>query len=202
MGIRIAAKDHGYVDGAQHQRRDRYLAAPYDTGLFVLANAEGKRHFLNPAEEAEKKRFTADKQTETRTRKPGNKVNFSQLISLSVSEAADKGHELVKRSVKSIPASSSDISPQVFVALKKDLRDAFATAVPTKAEAERRFRDGRGGGDLDGGGRKYKGKKKCIKAKKLSVLEHSGVRDLRYRTTEKGGKRLKIKNTRRIHRMA
>merc|ERR1711862_752222 len=41
----IAAKDHGYVSGAQHQRRDRYLEAPFDTGVFVLANAQGKEKF-------------------------------------------------------------------------------------------------------------------------------------------------------------
>ena len=37
-GILIAAADHGYVSGAQHQRKDRYLESPFDSALFVLAN--------------------------------------------------------------------------------------------------------------------------------------------------------------------
>lgn len=32
----IAAADHGFCDGASHQRRDLYRASPYDTGVFVL----------------------------------------------------------------------------------------------------------------------------------------------------------------------
>ena len=36
------------------------------------------------------------------------------------------------------------------VCFEQALRAAFATAVPTEAEAERRLRDGRGFGDLDG----------------------------------------------------
>jgi len=37
----IAKDDHGYCDGAQHQRQDRYRASPYDTGLFFLQTIEG-----------------------------------------------------------------------------------------------------------------------------------------------------------------
>ena len=44
--ILIAAKDHGYVTGAQHQRKDRFLEAPFDTGVFVIANESGKKKFL------------------------------------------------------------------------------------------------------------------------------------------------------------
>jgi hypothetical protein len=32
----VAAEDHGFCSGAQHQRKDRYYESPYDTGVFVL----------------------------------------------------------------------------------------------------------------------------------------------------------------------
>eukprot|EP00471_Norrisiella_sphaerica_P012012 CAMPEP_0184503582 /NCGR_PEP_ID=MMETSP0113_2-20130426/51963_1 /TAXON_ID=91329 /ORGANISM="Norrisiella sphaerica, Strain BC52" /LENGTH=414 /DNA_ID=CAMNT_0026893107 /DNA_START=2068 /DNA_END=3312 /DNA_ORIENTATION=+ len=32
----VAKKDHGFCDGAQHQRKDRYRESPYDTGVFIL----------------------------------------------------------------------------------------------------------------------------------------------------------------------
>lgn len=34
--VLIAAADHGYCDGASHQRRDPYRQSPYDTCVFVL----------------------------------------------------------------------------------------------------------------------------------------------------------------------
>ena len=92
----IAASDHGYVDGAQHQRQDRFLAAPYDTAVFVLQNKAGR-----------------DKYGGWR----------------------DEGFE-------------------------KELRQAFAKGIPTKAMVERRLKAGRGFGDRDGGGGVFKGKKK------------------------------------------
>ena len=39
----IAACDHGYCDGAQHQRQDRYRESTYDTGVFVLQNKLGAK---------------------------------------------------------------------------------------------------------------------------------------------------------------
>ncbi|CAM9239464.1 unnamed protein product, partial [Ectocarpus fasciculatus] len=39
----IAACDHGYCDGAQHQRQDRYRESTYDTGVFVLQNDLGAK---------------------------------------------------------------------------------------------------------------------------------------------------------------
>jgi len=39
--IVISRKDHGFCDGAQHQRRDRFRESPYDTAIFVLQNAAG-----------------------------------------------------------------------------------------------------------------------------------------------------------------
>ena len=38
----ISQRDHGFCDGAQHQRRDRYRASPYDTAFFLLQNAHGQ----------------------------------------------------------------------------------------------------------------------------------------------------------------
>ena len=37
----IAQQEHGFCDGAQHQRRDRYRSSPYDTAVFVLQNDAG-----------------------------------------------------------------------------------------------------------------------------------------------------------------
>jgi len=39
--VLVAKDDHGYVDGAQHQRRDRHRAAPYDTLVALLQNDGG-----------------------------------------------------------------------------------------------------------------------------------------------------------------
>ncbi len=37
----VSKADHGFCDGAQHQRRDRFRASPYDTAVFVLQNDAG-----------------------------------------------------------------------------------------------------------------------------------------------------------------
>ena len=37
----VARDEHGFCDGAAHQRRDRYRDSPYDTALFFLQNGEG-----------------------------------------------------------------------------------------------------------------------------------------------------------------
>ena len=34
------------MTGAQHQRKDRFLEAPFDTGVFVIANESGKKKFI------------------------------------------------------------------------------------------------------------------------------------------------------------
>jgi phosphorylated CTD-interacting factor 1 len=39
--IFIPREEHGYCDGASHQRQDRYRDSPYDSCVFVLQNAEG-----------------------------------------------------------------------------------------------------------------------------------------------------------------
>ena len=98
--LAIAAKDHGYCSGAQHQRQDRYLEAPYDTVIFILQNTIGKTLY-------------------------------------GTSICASKGR----------------------LSFENDLRKAFATAIPTDAMKQRRLKEGRGFGDLDGGGGVYKGKK-------------------------------------------
>ena len=37
----VAKEEHGFCDGAQHQRRDRFRSSPYDTAVFVLQNDAG-----------------------------------------------------------------------------------------------------------------------------------------------------------------
>lgn len=99
--LAIAAKDHGYCSGAQHQRQDRYLEAPYDTVIFILQNTIGKTLY-------------------------------------GASICTSKGR----------------------LSFENGLRKAFATAIPTDAMKQRRLKEGRGFGDLDGGGGVYKGKKR------------------------------------------
>lgn len=96
----MAAKDHGYCSGAQHQRKDRYLEAPYDTIVYILQNKQGVKEY-------------------------GSSISSSK-------------------------------SKKQF---ESDLRIAFSMAVPTEAMRLRRLKEGRGFGDLDGGGGVYKGKK-------------------------------------------
>lgn len=103
----IAAKDHGYCDGAQHQRQDRYRESTYDTGLFILQNASG----------------AAKWPIEGRTIVSSNKSAYTTL------------------------------------SVEAELRAAMSRAIPTDMMKLRRLRDGRGHGDLDGGGGVYKGKK-------------------------------------------
>ena len=39
--VLLSRADHGFVDGAQHQRQDRYRPSPFDTGVFLLQNDAG-----------------------------------------------------------------------------------------------------------------------------------------------------------------
>uniref|UniRef100_A0A7S0L1P1 PCIF1 WW domain-containing protein n=1 Tax=Coccolithus braarudii TaxID=221442 RepID=A0A7S0L1P1_9EUKA len=41
--ILVAATDHGFCDGASHQRQDPYRHSPYDTCVFVLQTAKASR---------------------------------------------------------------------------------------------------------------------------------------------------------------
>lgn len=41
--ILIAAKDHGYCDGASYQRQDPYRNSPFDTAILVLQTAKASR---------------------------------------------------------------------------------------------------------------------------------------------------------------
>ena len=41
----VAADDHGFCDGASHQRKDPYRESPYDTAIFVLQTDSGARRW-------------------------------------------------------------------------------------------------------------------------------------------------------------
>ena len=43
--VLIAAADHGYCDGAAHQRQDPYRFSPYDTAIFVLQTDKASRRW-------------------------------------------------------------------------------------------------------------------------------------------------------------
>ena len=49
----IAKADHGFCDGAQHQRRDRYRSSPYDTAIFILQNKAGAVRYGKTGHETE-----------------------------------------------------------------------------------------------------------------------------------------------------
>jgi phosphorylated CTD-interacting factor 1 len=42
LHIRLAAREHGYVEGAQHLRPTRYKESSYDTSVIVLQSAKGR----------------------------------------------------------------------------------------------------------------------------------------------------------------
>ena len=42
----VSKAEHGFCDGAQHQRRDRFRESPYDTAVFVLQNSKGSTKWL------------------------------------------------------------------------------------------------------------------------------------------------------------
>eukprot|EP00927_Polykrikos_kofoidii_P040596 TRINITY_DN34664_c0_g1_i1.p1 TRINITY_DN34664_c0_g1~~TRINITY_DN34664_c0_g1_i1.p1 ORF type:complete len:569 (-),score=94.52 TRINITY_DN34664_c0_g1_i1:79-1785(-) len=44
----IAVKDHGFVSGAQHQRKDRLMDSTFDTAVFVLQNQLGSVRYVVP----------------------------------------------------------------------------------------------------------------------------------------------------------
>ena len=50
--VLIAAADHGYCDGAAHQRQDPYRFSPYDTAVFVLQTDKASRKVRTLALEA------------------------------------------------------------------------------------------------------------------------------------------------------
>ena len=39
----ISKQDHGFCDGAQHQRKDRFRESAFDTAVFFLRSAAGRR---------------------------------------------------------------------------------------------------------------------------------------------------------------
>lgn len=45
LELAVSKADHGFCDGAQHQRRDRYRESPYHTLVFVLQNAAGAKRW-------------------------------------------------------------------------------------------------------------------------------------------------------------
>ncbi len=45
----VAAADHGFCDGASHQRKDAFRQSPYDTGVFVLQTTKGAARWRIPA---------------------------------------------------------------------------------------------------------------------------------------------------------
>jgi len=57
----IAKDDHGFCDGAQHMRRDRFISSVFDTGVFVLQNdAAAATWPATPAVEQEFRATMAD----------------------------------------------------------------------------------------------------------------------------------------------
>ena len=117
LRLNVPKHDHGFCDGAQHQRRDRFREAPYDTLVLVLQNDAAARRWP---------------------------VGGAAAVVGAGAAPAGEGATVV-------PEGGT---------LKSALLAAFAQGVPTEAAAMRRFKEGRGFGDADGGGGAYRGKKK------------------------------------------
>jgi phosphorylated CTD-interacting factor 1 len=47
LHILLSAKEHGYVEGAQHMRPTRYKESLYDTSVIVLQSEQARRHALD-----------------------------------------------------------------------------------------------------------------------------------------------------------
>jgi Phosphorylated CTD interacting factor 1 WW domain len=47
----LAKADHGFCDGSQHQRRDRYRTSPYDTAVIVWQNKLGTQQYSPPMDD-------------------------------------------------------------------------------------------------------------------------------------------------------
>ena len=75
----VAAADHGYCDGAAHQRKASFRGSSYDTGVFVLqssraaASAAGRRVVAGPTEPGGLPRFEAEVRAGRRSRGRGSR---------------------------------------------------------------------------------------------------------------------------------
>jgi hypothetical protein len=62
----VAAEDHGFCDGASHQRKDPYRESPYDTAVFVLQTEAGARKWPADGSREEAPKALADTQISLR----------------------------------------------------------------------------------------------------------------------------------------
>ena len=113
--ILIPREEHGYCDGASHQRQDRYRDSPYDTCVFVLQNTTGAAAWPCTAKVEESLR-----------------VGFSSAIPSDIA----RQRQVVQcptdlNSPSSIPNISSDFGPP-------SLRSSSHSAAQGRARHERR----------------------------------------------------------------
>ena len=94
----VAAADHGYCDGAAHQRKASFRGSSYDTGVFVLqssraaASAAGRRVVAGPTEPGGLPRFEA----EVRAALAGARLAAS-VVAAVVGDAAAGGRKKRKK---------------------------------------------------------------------------------------------------------
>ena len=94
----VAAADHGYCDGAAHQRKASFRGSSYDTGVFVLqssraaASAAGRRVVAGPTEPGGLPRFEA----EVRAALAGARLAAS-VVAAAVGDAAAGGRKKRKK---------------------------------------------------------------------------------------------------------
>ena len=95
----VAAADHGYCDGAAHQRKTSFRGSSYDTGVFVLqssraaASAAGRRVAAGPTEPGGLPRFEA----EVRAALAGARLAASVVAAAVGDAAAGKRKKRKKR---------------------------------------------------------------------------------------------------------
>lgn len=117
------SSDHGFCDGAQHQRQDRFRESPFDTAIFILQNEAAAETW--PASDS---------------------IRMELLKAMAQGKPSAAGGEVYWRFDNFCGYCGPSCFCFAFVALLHVVRTDSCSA------AARRLRDRRGGGDLDGGG--------------------------------------------------
>ena len=134
LSLAVPKADHGFCDGAQHQRRDRYRESPYDTYVLVLQNDAAaarwpcKGHQLLPSAPTDHEGAAA-----------------------AAAESSTPNHKAATAAKKSVAASLLEA-----FALAKPT----AAAVARRAKEGRGFADADGGGGVFKGKKNKKNKNK------------------------------------------
>ena len=113
--ITIAAADHGFCDGASHQRQDPFRASPYDTIVFVLQTDRGA------------KRWEAHDKFEKELRE-------AMALTVPLASAAERQEKKRKRPLR---AREGKEAPNTRKSVKRSSADAPSTPINRVEDLER-----------------------------------------------------------------